>query len=375
MAKVHRKRRTYREIRRVTLPGAPPGTIAVRPDAHATTVTAMGYGPKGFVEQKIEDLDELQSFIADWPVTWVNVIGLGDAETIERIGKLFGLHRLALEDVVNVHQRPKVEHYGDSIYVVLRMPSTSDHLISEQFSIFLGKTFVVSFDERPGDCLEPVRQRIRHGRGKTRECGADYLAYTIIDAIVDAYFPLVEDFGERLEVLEDAAISGIEADTPQKLLAARHDLLMFRRAVWPLRDTLSSMYRDETHLVGDETRVYLRDCYDHALQVLDVIETYREIANGLMELYMSGVSNRMNEIMKVLTMMATVFIPLTFVAGLYGMNFHTERSPWNMPELDWYYGYPLSLAVMALITLVLVYYFHRKGWFRSSPHRYHVTRG
>jgi len=375
MAKVLRKRRTYRERHRHTLPGAPPGTIAVSPEALATSVTAIGYGPKGFVEEKIEQLDQLESFASRWTVTWVNVVGLGDAKTIERIGSIFGLHRLALEDVVNVHQRPKVDHYGESIYVVLKMPSTDEHLISEQFSVFLGDTFVVTFDERPGDCLEPVRQRIRHGRGKTRECGADYLAYAIIDAIVDAYFPLVESFGERLEELEDAAIAGIDVDTPRKLLAARHDLMMFRRAVWPLRDTLSSMYRDETHLIGDETRVYLRDCYDHALQVLDVIETYREIANGLMELYMSGVSNRMNEIMKVLTMMATIFIPLTFIAGVYGMNFHTDRSPWNMPELDWYYGYPFSLAIMALITLLLVYYFHRKGWFRSGSHRYDVTRG
>jgi magnesium transporter len=367
MAKLLRKRRPYREVRRVTLPGAPPGTIAVSPDACDTTVTAIGYGPAGFVEEKIEDLEQLRAFSARWPVTWVNVVGLGNARTIEAIGTIFDLHRLALEDVVNTHQRPKVEHYGGSIYIVLRMHAPGERLTTEQFSMFLGPKFVVTFDERPGDGLEPVRQRIRHGRGTTRERGPD--------ALVDAYFPLVEAFGERLEELEDASIDAVDTGIPHKLLAARHDLMTFRRAVWPLRETLSSMYRDETPLIGADTRVYLRDCYDHALQVLDVIETYREIANGLMELYMSGISNRMNEIMKVLTMMATIFIPLTFIAGVYGMNFRTDRSPWNMPELEWYYGYPFSLALMALTALALVYYFHRKRWFQLTADRYQAKRG
>jgi magnesium transporter len=364
MAKRERLKRLkrYASLRRASKPGLPPGTLIADPSAPRPHINLTGYGPDTLVEREIEDLDAITRAMAEFPVVWVNVIGLGDVGVIERIGKLFKLHRLTLEDVVNVDQRPKVEQYDDYLFIVARMPNLGERLSTEQFSMFLGAKFVLTFDERPGDCLNPVRERLRNKRGRIRAAGADYLAYALLDAIVDAYFPIIETYGERLEVLEDATVRGVERDTPARLLMVRHDLLMFRRSTWPLRDMLSSLYRDETPLMSADTRVYVRDCYDHAIRLLDVIETYREVTTGLMDLYMSGQSNRMNEVMKVLTMMATVFIPLTFIAGVYGMNFNTQNSPWNMPELEWYWGYPACLLVMFVTAALLVYYFYRKGW-------------
>jgi magnesium transporter len=354
--------RRYASRRRFTAPGTAPGTITADPGAPRPVISLIAYNRESITERHIEDVKEIEAVLGKYSVIWVNVVGLGDAGVVEEIGRIFKLHRLALEDVVNIDQRPKVEHYGDYMFIVARMPSVQERLSTEQYSLFLGSNFVITFDERPGDCLEHVRDRIRHRRGKIRDTGPDHLAYAILDSIIDAYFPVVEQYGERLEELEDASVHGQQRDTPSRLLLVRHDLIMFRRAVWPLRDTLSSLYRDETELISEDTRVYIRDCYDHAVQLLDVIEMYREVTSGLMELYMSGMSNRMNEVMKVLTMMSTVFIPLTFIVGVYGMNFHTERSPWNMPELDWYYGYPACLLVMAITAGLLTYYFYRKGW-------------
>jgi magnesium transporter len=369
MAKKHRQHggpgRRYAPGRRVLKPGTAPGTLIADPSAPKPRIKVMAYDRDTITERNIEDVRDIEALLPKYRVVWVNVVGLGDAGVIEELGRIFKLHRLALEDVVNIDQRPKVEHYGDYMFIVVRMPAVEERLSTEQFSMFLGPNFVVTFDERPGDCLDPVRDRIRHKRGKVRDSGPDYLAYGILDAVIDAYFPVIEHYGESLEELEDASVHCTQIDTPGRLLRVRHDLVMFRRAVWPLRDTLSSLYRDETDLIADDTRVYIRDCYDHAVQLLDVIETYREVTSGLMELYMSGVSNRMNEVMKVLTMMATLFIPLTFIAGIYGMNFHSERSPWNMPELDWYYGYPACLGAMLVTAAVLIYYFYRKGWLTS----------
>jgi magnesium transporter len=372
MAKRERLKRLkrYASRRRVTKPGLPPGTLIVDPTAPRPNINLIAYGPDTMVEREIEDLDEITRAMAEFPVVWVNVVGLGDVGVIERLGKLFKLHRLTLEDVVNVDQRPKVEQYEDCLFIVARMPTLDERLSTEQFSMFLGPKFVLTFDERPGDCLKPVRERLRSKRGRIRDAAADYLAYALLDTIVDAYFPIIETYGERLEVLEDAVVRGVGRDTPARLLTVRHDLLMFRRATWPLRDMLSSLYRDETPLMSAETRVYVRDCYDHSIRLLDVIETYREVTTGLMDLYMSGVSNRMNEIMKVLTMMSTVFIPLTFIAGIYGMNFNTQKSPWNMPELEWYWGYPACLLIMAVTAAFLGYYFYRKGWLTGDSHNF-----
>lgn len=280
---------------------------------------------------------------------------------IQSIGTRFGLHHLALEDVVNVHQRPKVEDYGDHIYIVLRMAIPGPTSDTEQVSIFLSKTVVITFQERAGDSFEPVRQRIRQGKGRIRGEKVDYLVYALIDATVDGYFPALDVGGEALATLEDEVVISPKPEHIEHVHNLKRNLLALRRAIWPTRDLLSTLLRDEFGLVSDATRVYLRDVHDHTVQLIDIIETYREIASGLVDAYLSSQSTRLNEIMKFLTIMATVFLPLTFVTGLYGMNFDTE-SPWNMPELTWPFGYAFALLIMAGAAVGLLYLFWRRGW-------------
>jgi magnesium transporter len=242
------------------------------------------------------------------------------------------------------------------------MASLRERLESEQISIFVGKNFVLTFQEREGDCFEPVRERIRAGRGRIRKEGPDYLTYAIIDAVVDNYFPILEHYGERIEGLEAEVITSTTDETIAKIHDIKRDLLSLRRAIWPKREALSALSREPQPVFSDETRVYLRDCYDHTVQLMDMVETYRELASGLMDVYLTSVSNRMNEVMKVLTIIATIFIPLGFVAGVYGMNFNQETSAFNMPELGWKYGYLYCLGLMAVIAAGLLVYFRRKGW-------------
>ncbi len=357
--KPRRKRRTRAATR--TAPGTAPGTVVMDPGAPRPVITVMAFRPDKLVEQTISDPRALRDYTQRWPITWVNVNGLGDERTIRTIAESFDLHPLVLEDVVHTHQRPKLEEYPDQLFLVARMPQLEDVFRTEQLSLFVGPNYVVTFQERPGDCFEPVRKRIREGV-RTRLLQADYLAYALIDAIVDSYFPALETFGERLEILEEEIQHKPTAEVLRRIHDLRHDLLALRRSIWPARDILNSLVRDPIPLISDSTRTYLRDCYDHAVRIIDLVETYRELSGGLIELYQSAVGHRMNEIMKVLTVIATIFIPLTFVAGIYGMNFNTQSSPWNMPELDWYWGYPLTLAVMALIVGGMIVYFRRKGW-------------
>ena len=297
-------------------------------------------------------------------MTWVNVDGLGDLETLTRIQEIFGLHRLALEDVVNVHQRPKAELYEDHLFVVARMPRPGAGLETEQFSLFLGKGYVLTFQEAPGDCLEAVRERIRNERPRIRAGGPDYLAYAIIDAVIDSYFPLLEGIGDQLEALEEEVLARPHSSQVPILHGIKRDLMNLRRIVWPLREVLAGFVREESPLITEATKIYLRDCYDHTIQIMDLLESYRDVATGLMDLYLSSISNRMNEVMKVLTIIATIFIPLGFIAGLYGMNFNPEISRWNMPELNWALGYPFALGVMGTIALVMLVFFGKKGWLR-----------
>ncbi len=275
---------------------------------------------------------------------------------------MFNLHGLALEDVVNVHQRPKVEEYADHAFIVTRMIQAGLPPTTEQVSMFLGEGFLLTFQERPGDCFDPVRARLRSSRGQIRDRQADYLAYALLDAVIDGYFPVLETLGERLEVLEDAVTAEPPEAEATQIHEIKRELLLLRRAVWPQREMVNALTRETSPYVTDQTRLYLRDCYDHTIQLMDIVETYREIATGLVDIYLSSVSTRLNEIMKVLTIIATIFIPLGFVAGLYGMNFDASASPWNMPELRWYWGYPVALGVMAAAALGMLYYFYRKGW-------------
>jgi magnesium transporter len=356
----------YGFARRRARPGATPGTLTANPEAAPPVVHVIAFGADNMVEKDLDGADGLKECLECWPVTWVDVDGLGDEKTIGQIGSVLGLHPLALEDVLSGYQRSKVEQYDEYKFIVVRMVELEDHVVTEQLSLFLSPRFVATFQERPGpDCLEPVRERIRHAKGRIRSAGTDYLAYALIDTVIDHYFPLVEQYGDRLEALEAEVVSQPTRATPERILSARRDLMLFRRSVWPLREALNALLHDETDLIGKETRLYLRDCYDHTIQLIDMIETYREIGTGLMDVYLSSVSNRMNEIMKVLTVIATIFIPLTFICSVYGMNFDPHASPWNMPELGWRYGYPATLAAMFAIAVALLAYFRRKGWIGS----------
>jgi magnesium transporter len=313
----------------------------------------------------------------------VNVDGIDHAETIQQIGRLFGLHPLTLEDVVHVHQRAKVEAYDEVLFIVARMVRINGNgdnegdgaeesaalrhgrLETEQIAMFLGRNFVVTFQEEgEEDCLEPVRERLRRSLGRIRHLGPDHLAYAILDAVTDGYFPVLEWYSDELDVVEDNLDSHYDPVELRRIHDIRTDLLMLRRAAWPLREALQHLQRDTCEFITPDTRIYLRDCYDHTVQVIDVLETYREICADLREYYFSTLGQRTNEIMKVLTIISTIFIPLSFVAGVWGMNFDPDSSPWNMPELEWRYGYPSALGLMALIFVGLMIYFWRKGWLK-----------
>jgi len=337
-------------------PGAAPGELRIRAESPTPQVAVIAYSPDGFREEDIEDVRALKEIAADWPVVWVNINGLGDERIIRELGAMFHLHPLALEDVVSLGQRAKVEEYGQQLFMVTHMFSMGDRLETEQLSIFLGDGFVLTFQEHPGDCLEPVRNRIRKGLGRVRSAGADYLAYAILDAAVDHCFPILDSYGDRIEELEQQATAPSDGVFMRHIHAAKQDLLLLRRALGPQRDAINSLLRDEHPLIKPETRLYLRDCYDHVTRLIDTAEGYRELVTDLWNIHMTAISNSMNAVMKVLTIIATIFIPLTFVAGVYGMNFT------HMPELGWRWGYAAVIALMAVITAVMLVFFRRKRW-------------
>lgn len=336
--------------------------LVADPDALPPKMRVMAYGPDAMVERELTDPAQITEFHPKFDVTWVDVQGLGDAQLIEKFGAQFGLHKLWLEDVLNTHQRPKVESHGDYRYVVVRAIGSDGIFDTEQVSIILGPRLVITFQERYGDGFDALRQRIRSGKGNLRSHGPGYLTYALLDAVVDHYFPLLERAGERLEELEEQAIDDPAASCLADIHSLRRELFALRRAIWPLRESLQHLLRDSDTAFSAETRVYLGDCYDHTVQIMDLVESYREIASGLIDIYLSSTSHRMNEIMKVLTVISTIFIPLTFVAGVYGMNFDPNAGPLSMPELSWPLGYVACLAFMALVGGALTFYFWRRGW-------------
>lgn len=354
----HRHRRKHRDVIRRTKPGASPGSVVVDPQASKPRLTVIAYDKTQFVEQQDVPLAAVKGMLGKYAVVWLNVDGLGDAATIEEVGKLFGFHRLALEDVVNVHQRAKVDDYGDNLFIVSRMAHDTDPICTEQLSIFLGKDYVVTFQDMPGDSLEPVRERLRKAIGRIRYSPPDYLAYALLDATIDGYYPVLEGVSDRLEHVEEEVLERADEAAVKPMRQLKHDLLQLRRAIWPHREALGLLIRERHAQVSDETRVYLRDVYDHVVQLIDLVEVYRELAMDLRDFYMSAVSNRINETMRVLTIVSTIFIPLTFIAGVYGMNFD------YMPELRWRYGYPLCLAAMAVTVALMLAYFRGQGWIR-----------
>ncbi len=345
-----------------------PGSIEAIKDAPHPVITAIAYGPKDIVEQPVSAISEVEPLLQKYPVTWVNVDGLGDADVIKEIGKFFKIHNLALEDVMTFHQRAKVEAYDQQFYIVGHMLKWIDEEIRvEQLNIFLGKNFVVTFQDGPIDCMDPVRERLRKATGKVRSLGPDYLAYSLLDTVIDSYFPILENYGDSLEDLEELIIEKPSRLVIGKIHKIKRDLLILRRSIWPLREAVNSLLRDTPDAFQKETLIHLRDCYDHAVQILDFIETYRELSADLQDVYLSSISNRMNEVMKVLTIITTLCVPPTLVAGIYGMNFDTHASPFNMPELHWYYGYPFALCLMVIIAAITLFMMWIKGWLGETP--------
>ena len=330
--------------------------LVSEPGATPPAVEVIAYAPLEFTESPVADWELLRSMRGKWPVVWVNVYGVAHAPTLSAIGDIFGLHRLALEDLGDVQQRSKVEQYGDdTLFVITRMARLTPALDLEQISVFLGRDFVVTFQERPGDVLDPLRQRIRAGRGRIRQCGPDFLAYSVVDTIVDHYFPVTEKYADRLDELEEEIVHRPTRGTMTRLHGAKRELMALRRAVWPMRDALNSLVREPGPLVAPETTVYFRDTADHCHQVLDLVETYRDLGGSLTDLYLSTVSNRMNEIMKVLTVFAAIFIPLGFITGIYGMDV-------EHPRRAWWWGLPFVMALMGVTAAGLLWWFGRKGW-------------
>ncbi|HLP91476.1 MAG TPA: magnesium/cobalt transporter CorA [Nostocaceae cyanobacterium] len=351
-------------------PGSLPGALIIDENAEQPIIVLIDYNQTNLTRTTIKNPEECSAYLDQESVSWVDVQGLGNRDIIQRLGEVFELHPLVLEDVVNMVESPKFEDYDDQLVIIARMVVPNKitcGFYNEQVSLVLGKHYLLTIQEEPEyDCFDGVRARIDKGKGIIRKQGSDYLAYSILDAIIDGFFPVLELYGKRIEELEEEVIFRPTQQTLQEIYQIRRELLQLRRAIWPQRDVINLLMRDGSELISEEVRIYLRDCYDHTLQVIDMVEAYRELSSGLMEVYMSTVSNKMNEIMKLLTLVSTIFIPLTFIAGIYGMNFNTDVSPFNMPELNAYWGYPLCLLGMAVIAISLIYFFWRKGWLTNS---------
>lgn len=352
-------------ISRAEAPGAPPGTLIPEVGARRPVLQLIGYGPDGAEERGLRDstdLAPLRAFLDRFPVTWINVDGLADTELVRKLGSMFDIHPLVLEDVVHPHQRAKVENYDDYLYIVTRMVDAREHLDTEQLSLILGKNYVITFQEGvPGDCLQPVRDRITRGLGQLQSSGSDYLAYALLDAVVDNYFPVLEGYHLLLERFEDQILAGTRTQVVKRVHGIKRNLITLHRSLVPLGNSLNALGRESCPFFLEETRLYLRDVKDHIRQLLDLVSSYRKIAGDLIDLQLSLSSNRMNDVMKLLTVIGSIFLPLTFITGLYGMNFDTG-APWNLPELRWQYGYVFSLCLMGVVTLGMLVFFYRKGW-------------
>jgi len=341
-------------------PGLSPGTLAVN-GAHTTgpvRITVIDYDAEHFSENRVDDVEDCYPFRDTNTVTWINVDGLGNTDVIEKIGKHYHIHPLILEDILNTGQRPKMEDLESYLYVnltMLQILGSEKEIKGEHVSMIIGPNFLLSFQEDVGDVFDPVRERIRK-EGRIRNFGPDYLAYALIDDIVDNYFLVIEHIEEQVEDLEEELVRNAIPASLQKINSLKKSMIFLRKSIWPLREVISGMERSESPLIKEGTIIYLRDVYDHIIQVIDTLETIRDMVSGMIDIYLSGLSYKMNEIMKVLTLIATIFIPLTFVAGVYGMNFH------YMPELAWEYGYVTVWGIMIAMVLVMLFYFRNKHW-------------
>ncbi len=360
-----KSRKRYSKRIKHTPPGTSPGTIVSPPGACPTIIDLIAYGPEGVYEKRIEDWGEVHQALQKYPVVWVNIEGLGNSELVTQAGDIFGIHRLALEDVMNIQERSKLEQYGENSFFVVHMAEMKESLETEKLSIYTSKSFVVTFQDGPIDVMNPVRERIRKGNGLIRKMGTDYLTYAVVDAVIDSYFPVLEAYGDLLDKLEEGIIEDPKRHMVGQIHSLKKEFFGLKRMAWSLRDAISAFLRDASPLYSAETRIYFRDCYDHTITVLDFVETYREFLSDLMDIYLSSLSNRMNEVMKVLAIFTTLFIPPTLIAGIYGMNFQTQLSPYNMPELTWFYGYPYALGLMLAVSLSILGLLYWKGWLGS----------
>jgi magnesium transporter len=348
-------------------PGTAPATLVSPPDkeGHPPEVSLIEYDTHTILERKIERIEEIFPCLDNDKVSWINIGGLGDAEMLSQLGTHFHIHPLALEDMLNAGQRPKVEEYDNQLFIVLQMVYESEEcsIVFEQVCLVLGRQYVITVQEEAGrDVFDPVRQRLRKGTGNARYMKSDYLAYALVDAVVDHYFPLIESLGDSMEEFQQTVLDNPTRKRLKDLHDFRHAIAELRRAVWPQRDVLGRLVRDETGLVEGRTKLFFRDCYDHTVIILDLLETFRDATRNLMDLYLSSITIRTNEVMRVLTVISSIFIPLTFLAGIWGMNFDRSAGPFNMPELGWPFGYLCALALMLAVAIGMILYFKRKKW-------------
>jgi magnesium transporter len=321
-------------------------------------ITLLEYSEKEYQEKQLQAGDDYLAYKDRPDVVWINVDGIQQADVVEKIGSSFGLHHLIIEDILNTGHRPKMEDFCEFVYVTLKVLSfdSSSRVVSEQISLVLGQHYVLSFQEKEAEIFNPVRDRIRNGLGRLRSAGADYLFYALLDLIVDNYFTVLEKLGEKIESLEEKLVTNPTPATLKSIQELRTGMLFLFKSVWPLREIINGLSRGNSVLIKDSTGIYLRDVYDHTIQVIDTVETYREVITGMLDIYLSSINNRISEVMKVLTMIATIFIPLTFIVGVYGMNFK------YMPELESRWGYPVVWLIMIAVGVFMGFYFKKKKW-------------
>jgi magnesium transporter len=357
----HGKRRSRLSKKRSGKAGLPPGTLVHIGErkTERPRITVMDYDEGGARTRETESAEACHVYRDKPNTTWININGIHKIELVDELGRCFGLHPLLMEDVLDTGQRPKMEDYEDHLFLVLKVlvyDEEHGEVLGDQVSLVLGPNYVISFQEGENDLFEPVRERIRTGKGRIRKMGADYLVYSLVDAVVDSYFVVLERIGERIETLEDEMVTAPTPDTLSAIHSLKREMIFLRRSVWPLRELLGSLERGETALIREPTQIYLRDVYDNTIQVMETIETYRDVLSGMLDIYLSSISNRLSQVMKVLTIISTIFIPLTFIAGVYGMNFK------HMPELEWPWGYPAILTFMGVAAASMLACFRRKKW-------------
>ena len=360
MARKHAIRKKILRPRRKT-PGLPPGSLVYTGDRKSPIahVTMLDYDEHRVVEKELARVDDCIPFKDAQTVTWINADSVTEPGLMENFGRVMGFHALMLEDILNTDQRPKFEDYGNYIYIVVKMLDydvKKGEIETEQLSLILGPNYMISFQERAGDFFDPLRERIRKSLGRVRKLGADYLAYAILDIIVDHYFVVLEKLGEKIEQLEDIVITDPRENTARAVHAVRREMIFVRKSVWPLREVVTSMQRSESDLIRESSAVYFRDLQDHIMQVTDGVDTFRDLLNGMLDSYYSTITTRTNSVVKVLTLFSAIFMPLTFITGLFGMNFR------NFPELEWHYGFQGSLILMVVVIISMVAIFKWKKW-------------